>query len=421
MEFADGKRMYSFIEKLNFVRVSGTPEEEKAAQIVKAECESFGLTAEIVPFTTKDGEIIDTYLEVTEPYDKVYGAVAYLRSACVDTEADVVYAEDGLEVNLTGVKGRFALLNQGVGKKNYEALLKAKPACVVTGDGDLKDRDEETDLQTGMLRPVITDPFDETDGRLCALTVRKKDLHEMILLGASKAKIRIVARDFDNTSRNVTAFIKGSECPDEIITFTAHMDSTQFSHGCYDNAGGSAVIMEIARFYAQNPPRRSMRFIWTGSEERGLLGSKAFVASNEQELKNTRLNINCDLAGSPAGHEFAIVTGPKELTAHIDMLMKEAGFAVETRTDTYSSDCIPFADAGVPAVSLGRFGAHGMSYIHNRNDVIDYVCASALENTAKMALFFTERMDKAAVLPFERKIPDEMKKKVDEYLMKKGC
>ena len=103
------------------------------------------------------------------------------------------------------------------------------------------------------------------------------------------------------------------------------------------------------------------------------------------------------------------------------MLMKEHGNAVETRTDTYSSDCIPFADAGVPAVSLGRFGAPGMSYIHSRKDVIDYVCPAALQKSADIALLFTDRMDKAVCLPFERKIPDEMKKKVDEYLMKKGC
>ena len=413
----DGERMYSLIEKLNFVRVSGTEEEQKAAEIIKAECESFSLEAAIDPFATQDGEVIETVLEVTAPYRKQYAAKAYRRSACFEGEAEVLYAEDGLEVNLIGVKDKIILLNNPVGKKNYEQLLKAAPAAVITGDGDLLDREEDSDLIRGMLRPVITDGFER---RLCAVGVRKKDLFEMIVKGASAMRLKVVSRDFENTSRNVTAFIKGSKYPDEVISFTGHMDSTEFSHGCYDNAAGSAVLMELARYYTQNPPCRSMRFIWTGSEERGLLGSKHFVAENADEVKNTRLNINCDLAGSPAGHEFAIVTGPKELTAHIDMLMKEAGFAVETRTDTYSSDCIPFADAGVPAVSIGRFGAHGMSYIHNRNDVIDYVCPSALQKTAEVAFLFTERMDKAAAMPFERKIPDDIKKKVDEYLMKKG-
>ena len=66
----DGKCMYSLIEKMNFVRVSGTPEEEKVADILRAECAAFGLKAEIDEFTTQDGEVTRTYLEVLEPYRK---------------------------------------------------------------------------------------------------------------------------------------------------------------------------------------------------------------------------------------------------------------------------------------------------------------------------------------------------------------
>ena len=412
----DGNKMFSLIEKLNFVRVSGTEEEKRAAQIIKDECACFGLDAEIQEFPTQDGCVSETVLEVLEPYHKVYQAEAFRRSGSCDLTADVKYAEDGLEVNLLDSDGKILLLNVGVGKDKYKAMLECGAACVIVGDGDLMDREEETDLQAGMLRPIITDEFDK---RLCIMAVRKRDLYEMIEKGASKAKVKIVSRDIENTSRNVTAFIKGTKHPDEIIAFTGHMDSTPFSHGCYDNAAGSAILMELARYYTANPPQRSMRFVWTGSEERGLLGSKHFVKTNDEEVKATRLCINCDLAGSVAGHEFAFVTGPETLAHHIDMMMKQAGYAVEVKADTYSSDCIPYADAGVPAVSIGRFGAPGMSYIHCRKDIIDFVCASSLEKTGEIMFLFTDSMDKAVCLPFERSIPDEMKKKVDNYLMKK--
>lgn len=412
----DGKRMFSLIEKMNFVRVSGTPEEKKVAQILKDECASFGLNAEIEEFPTQDGCVSETYLEVLEPYNKVYKAEAFRRSGSCDLTADVKYCEDGLEVNLMNTKGKIILLNVGVGKDKYKSLIESGTACVIVGDGDFMDHYEETDLQPGMLRPIITDDYDT---RLCVMAVRKRDLYEMILNGATKAKVKIVSRDIENTSRNVTAFIPGTRYPDEIIAFTGHMDSTQFSHGCYDNAAGSALLMDLARYYTENPPARSMRFVWTGSEERGLLGSKHFVKTHDEEVKSTRLCINCDLAGSVAGHEFAFVTGPETLANHIDMMMKEAGYAVEVRADTYSSDCIPYADAGVPSVSIGRFGAPGMSYIHNRRDIIDFVCASAMQTTGDIAFLFTDKMDKASCLPFARSIPEEMKKKVDNYLMKK--
>ncbi|MBR4234933.1 MAG: M28 family peptidase [Clostridia bacterium] len=408
--------MYELIKKLDFVRLSGTEDEARAARIIAAECTSFSLDAGIETFPTQDGEVLETYLEVLEPYRKVYEAVAHRRSACLDAEVGIEYAEDGLDVNLAGCAGKAILLNTGITKQKYPALVKAKPACVIVGNGDLLDRDEDTDLIGGMLRPSVTDSCEE---RLCALTVRMRDLYEMIVKGASRAKIKLVTRDFENTSRNVTACIKGTEYPDEIITFTAHMDSVQFSHGCYDNAAGSAIIMELARHFTQNPPARTLRFVWAGSEERGLLGSKAFVKAHDEEIKNTRLCINVDLAGSPAGRDFAIVTGPDELSKHIDMSMKENGFAVEVKCDTYSSDCIPFADAGVPAVSMGRFGAPGMSYIHSRRDKLDYVSAASLARTGKMIKLFAERMANARVLPVERKIPDDIKKKIADYLAKK--
>ena len=43
----------------------------------------------------------------------------------------------------------------------------------------------------------------------------------------------------------------------------------------YDNMSGSVGILGIAEHFAKNPHRYGLRFIWCGSEERGLLGSKA--------------------------------------------------------------------------------------------------------------------------------------------------
>lgn len=409
-------RVFSLVEKLNFVRVSGTEEEKRGAQIIADECASFGLESVIEEFPTQDGKVTKTVLEVLEPYHMTYTAIAHRRSGCVDIEAEVVYAEDALDVNLMDVKGKIILINTGVNKKNYEKILKAEPACVIVGNGSLLDKDDETDLLQGMLRPILTDDFDT---RLCAMSVRMKDLFDMIVRGASKARVVIESEDIINTSRDVLAFIKGTRHPEEEIVFTAHMDSTECSHGVYDNAAGSAIIMEMARYFTQNPPARSVRFIWTGSEERGLLGSKYFVKEHADELEKVKLCINCDLAASPAGKEFAIVTGPEELTHHIDMMMKENGIPVEVRCDIYSSDNMPFADKGIPAVSMGRFGTPGMSYIHNRYDVMDYVCAKSINRTCDMVKLFAERMANCVMLPFEHKIPDNIRKKVDEYLCKK--
>ena len=96
------------------------------------------------------------------------------------------------------------------------------------------------------------------------------------------------------------AEIKGTEHPEQIISFGAHYDSVEFSKGVYDNGAGSVINMEAARWFAQHPPKRTVKFCWYGSEEIGLEGSKAFVRDHKDELKDHVFMINVDVRRSSA-------------------------------------------------------------------------------------------------------------------------
>ena len=50
MKKYDENRAFALLNKIGFTRMGGTPEELKAAEILKEECESFGLAASIEPF-----------------------------------------------------------------------------------------------------------------------------------------------------------------------------------------------------------------------------------------------------------------------------------------------------------------------------------------------------------------------------------
>ena len=45
--------------------------------------------------------------------------------------------------------------------------------------------------------------------------------------------------------------------------------------GAYDNMAGAAIIMELAHYFAENRPKRTLECIWFGAEELGLCGSRA--------------------------------------------------------------------------------------------------------------------------------------------------
>ena len=105
---------------------------------------------------------------------------------------------------------------------------------------------------------------------------------------------------------------------------------------------------------------------------------------------------------------------------YVDGLMREIGIACDAKLDIYSSDSIPFADKGVPAINLCRFGAPGANYIHDRRDNLKskYIDERALDITLQQALCLTDRVANAAAFPISRDISPEIKTKVDEYLFK---
>ena len=408
------------LKELSYVRVSCSEAEKTAANRLLQEARAAGVKAEIEEFTVPCGKVSHAKLIVTEPYTKEYEVTGYERSLSTPEgglNGEFYYVENLEAVHLDNCKGKIVLINGGLRMKHYEKLQKAGVAAILTFSGTTMDRKSESDCDIRKLRETLTEPF----GTCVALNLRAADAAEIVRRGATKMHIELTAEDYEGTSRNVCAVIEGTEKPDEIISFGAHFDSVYFSTGVYDNMSGSVIIMELLRYFAEHKPVRTMKFNWYGSEEQGLLGSKAWVKAHEDELSKHVLMVNIDVAAPILGKNGCPVLATEKAVGYVDALMREAGIACDVRMDIYSSDCIPFADKGVPAVNLIRFGVPGAGYIHDRRDNLKsgYLSAEALDITLQQALMLAKRVDGAKVFPIERKVADEIVKKVDEYLFKK--
>ena len=239
--------------------------------------------------------------------------------------------------------------------------------------------------------------------------------------GATQMHIEIDSESCEGTSRNVCATIPGTEFPEEIVSFGAHFDSVHFSTGVYDNMSGSVIIMELLRCFAAHRPARTLKFNWFGSEEQGLLGSKAWTAAHKDELEKHVLMVNVDVAAATLGQNRAPVLATEAAVGYIDAMMKEAGIPCQVKLDIYSSDCVPFADNGVPAVNFCRFGAPGANYIHDRRDSLrsGYIDEKSLDITLQQTLYFAKRVVNARAFPIERTVCQDIRDKVDSYLFRK--
>ena len=411
-------RAFALLKDLAYERVSCSDAEKAAAQRLLAEAKSAGVEAHIEEFPVACGRVKHAKLVVTAPYTKEYEVTGYERAdATAGMDVPFYYAEGVLPVHLEQVKGKAVLINGRLRKNDYEKLKKAGAAAILTFSGTTIDKLSETDCDIRKMREVMT----EEVSSIVALNMRAADAAEMVRRGAAHVHIELDGECYEGTSQNVCAVIEGREKPEEIISFGAHYDSVYFSTGVYDNMSGSVIIMELLKYFAEHKPARTLKFNWYGSEEQGLLGSKAWTAAHADELDKHVLMINVDVAAATLGQNAAPVLATEAAVGYVDALMREMGVACNVKLDIYSSDCIPFADKGVPAINLCRFGAPGANYIPDRRDNLKckYIDEKSLDITLQQALGLAKRVVGAKSFPIKKEICTEIKDKVDEYLFKK--
>ncbi|MDD6872748.1 MAG: M20/M25/M40 family metallo-hydrolase, partial [Clostridiales bacterium] len=295
----------------------------------------------------------------------------------------------------------------------YERIIKAGAAGVITWSGDFSDDPAHSDLNICKLRPMLTDAF----GFLPAVNMRAADAIDLVRSGAETVRLTVKNRNVTRESRNVVCTIPGTDRADEEILLGGHYDSVYFSTGVYDNAAGCVVLMELMRYFKANPPRRTLKFVFFGSEEQGLLGSKHYAASHD--LEKTVFMVNADVGGPVLGANKAYLTCNQDGVAYVAALLNEGGYAFEVKQSIQSSDSIPMTDAGVPCLNINRAAAHGAGVMHSRLDTVSFLSARGVANILYPALDIMKRLDGASVFPIKREIPQEVRDMVDRYLYRK--
>lgn len=393
----------------DFVHWSGTPEELRVAEYLKSRCERLGAAAHLEPFPVAIGEIEDAHVYAD---GKEIPAKGVMCCGSGEIEGELYYMPAQDKVSLAGAKDKIVLIDgTGVGRFTYQDLMKAGVKGILFQYGDLHNGNRDID-ERDLRAHVVCDERKV----LCAM------LHVStgVALVKNKVKrVRIVLkqREYEGQSHNVVAELPGTE--DEWITLSAHYDSTRLSHGMYDNMTGCVGLLGVMEALKDKPRRCGLRFVFCGSEERGLLGSKAYVRDHAEELEKIALNINLDMIGSIMGKFLVRVSAEEKLVHYIQYMAAELGFPVDAKTGVYSSDSTPFADSGVPAISFARIAGGNLAPIHGRYDRIDVLSMDRLQEDIAFITAFTRRMATAVVCPVGREIPDSVKKELDEYLFRK--
>ena len=402
----DAKQIMQIFADTAYVRTGGSPEELRAAGYLRDKVAQMGLTARIVPF-----EVPMARMEAAAflADGQAVPCKGYLCAGSADLEAPFYYLRGTDPYSLSQCRGKIVMIDGYLGYWMYQDILENGGLGIVTYDGDANYPDRDIDQRE--LRAFV-----HKGNRIPCVNINAKDAIELIRRGVSTARITIHQEEYTGNSHNVILDLPGET--EDTIVFTAHYDSTSLSQGAYDNMSGSVGLLAMAEYFAAHPHRASLRFLWCGSEERGLLGSKAYCA-DEEALKKIVLNINLDMVGCIMGRFIACVTAEEKLCGYISYLGDELGFGIQVEQDVYSSDSTPFADKGIPAVSFARIAPRNTATIHNSYDTLAVMKGEQMVEDIGFLLTFAERMANARRCPVAREMPDNMKEKLDIYLCRK--
>ena len=411
----NGEYQYDLVQRLSFLRFGGTEDELKAAHILLDEIEQLGGQGELMDFTIPAADVLECSAEVTAPFSRAVACAPFTLGGDFPegVELKLYYAARGVAEDYVGITelSDSCVILDSLSYDNYKLLCEKKAAAFITVNGKWYDSDKSHDLIPRALRPKHLEY-----GKIPGFAMRACDVIDMIRDGAQTIRLRSRLTERETTSRNVLATIPGTACPEESIVVTAHYDSVLVGTGSWDNATGAATLMYLYHHFLTHPPRRTLRFIWCGSEEQGLYGSKAYVEQNEELLKEIKFCFNYDMCGTVLGHNKVCVTGSDELKTFAQQFCHEVGVSADVFKRVHSSDSAPFCDKGIPALGISRGGQS--AEIHTRNDLMFPLSAKGLAITADLASAMMERVVNAVILPVKTGMPDDVKEELDKYFQR---
>ena len=125
---------------------------------------------------------------------------------------------------------------------------------------------------------------------------------------AWSVKAERVTEQTRTSSPNVVGVLRGSDpkLRNECIVVSAHLDHLGISepvkgdsinNGAYDNASGTAMMLEVARAFAslKVKPKRSLVFLNVTGEEKGLQGSDYFARNDAPDSLDVVGDVNLDM------------------------------------------------------------------------------------------------------------------------------
>lgn len=214
----------------------------------------------------------------------------------------------------------------------------------------------------------------------------------------------IDAKVISHNARNIIAYAPAKKKSKKYIVFTAHYDhlgrmgqETYFPGG-NDNASGTAMLLELARYFVEHPMKdANVVFMSFAGEEAGLLGSHYYTEHPVFPLDKIRFLTNVDIMGS--GEEGITVVNATVFPKAFEVLQninKKNEYLVKigSRGKAANSDHYFFTEKGVPAFFIYTMGPN--KHYHDVFDTYEELSFNEFGDIYRLLIDFAYQLPKKA-------------------------
>ncbi|MEW6730348.1 MAG: M28 family peptidase [Acidobacteriota bacterium] len=272
------------------------------------------------------------------------------------------------------------------------AIILALFANTLTGKSALQAAKET-------VQPTLATPA-EIQSELCTVPSDNRERETamaklFIQAGATEEEVhRQAIAQTPTPAANV--YVSKSGRTDNVIVVGAHIDHVSVGQGVIDDWSGATLVANIYQALRSLQTNHTIVFIGFASEERGLIGSRAYVAAlstTEKARHKAMFNLECLGVGE----------------AHIwengsDQRLAELLHSVATREKIplhnhilhgVSADSNPFRAEQIPALTMDGLPQEQFSYIHSEKDTCANVNQAYYYDAYRLAVRYVLELDRS--------------------------
>ena len=243
--------------------------------------------------------------------------------------------------------------------------------------------------------------YEENVTRIPAGALSTKDadlLSKKLKEGKTELVVEMDCRNFpDAISYNVIAEMKGTEFPNEIITFGGHLDSWDAGEGAHDDGAGVIHCLEALRILKElkYKPKHTLRVVFFMNEENGNMGGKSYATWVKEKGEKHIAALESDRGGfSPRGfgcdgtdNQVAFLQSLSSNFKNYDLHVFEKGYG--------GVDIGPLKESfpGIPLFGFVPDSQRYFDFHHAPSDVFENVNKRELELGAAAIASFVYLLD----------------------------